>query len=134
ASRPGYALALLDAVEKGQVPRRDVSAFTVRQLLGLNNNQVGERITAVWGAVRPASKERAALMKKYKDMLTPDDLKAADRPHGRALFGRTCAACHRLFDDGGDVGPELTGAQRNSLDYLLENILDPSAVVAKEYQ
>jgi putative membrane-bound dehydrogenase-like protein len=134
ASRPGYALALLDAVEKGQVPRRDVSAFTVRQLLGLNNKQVTERITAVWGAVRPASKERAALMKKYRDMLTPDDLKAADRSRGRAVFSRTCAACHRLFDDGGDVGPELTGAQRNSLDYLLENILDPSAVVAREYQ
>ncbi|HEY7155707.1 MAG TPA: PVC-type heme-binding CxxCH protein, partial [Gemmataceae bacterium] len=31
ASRPKYALALLDAMEKGRVPRRDLSAFTVRQ-------------------------------------------------------------------------------------------------------
>ena len=28
----------------------------------------------------------------------------------------------------------MTGSQRSNLDYLLENILDPSAVVAREYQ
>src|SRR5207244_1302370 len=35
ASRPAYALALLDAIDKGQVPRSDVSAFTVRQMQAL---------------------------------------------------------------------------------------------------
>jgi putative heme-binding domain-containing protein len=39
-----------------------------------------------------------------------------------------------LFGEGGDVGPELTGSQRTSLDYLLENILDPSALVPYDYQ
>jgi putative heme-binding domain-containing protein len=32
------------------------------------------------------------------------------------------------------VGPELTGSNRANLDYLLSNIVDPSAVMAKEYQ
>ena len=44
------------------------------------------------------------------------------------------ASCHRFFGEGGDVGPELTGSQRANLDYILENILDPSALVASEYQ
>ncbi|MEE2935632.1 MAG: dehydrogenase, partial [Planctomycetota bacterium] len=33
-----------------------------------------------------------------------------------------------------DVGPDLTGAQRTNLDYLLENIVDPSASVANDYR
>src|SRR5262245_36255559 len=37
ASRPAYALALLDAVEKGTVARTDVSPFVARQLLALKD-------------------------------------------------------------------------------------------------
>ena len=73
-------------------------------------------------------------MEKYKKLLTADYLKKANKSHGRALYLKSCAACHRLFDDGGKIGPDITGAQRHNLDYLLENILDPSAVVPSEYQ
>src|SRR5262249_40258157 len=93
-----------------------------------------ERVAKGWGVVRPTSKERAQQMKEYKERLTPEALKAADRNRGRALFTQHCAACHKLFGEGGDVGPELTGSQRANLDYILENVLDPSAVVAREYQ
>ena len=31
------------------------------------------------------------------------------------------------------MGPDITGANRQNLDYLLENIIDPSAVIPKEY-
>src|SRR5262249_1609105 len=69
-----------------------------------------------------------------KAMLTDDQLAKADLSNGRLLFVKSCASCHKLYDEGGDVGPGLTGAQRSNLDYLLENILDPSAVVPREYQ
>jgi putative membrane-bound dehydrogenase-like protein len=134
ASRPAYALALLDAVERGQVPRTDVSAFTARQMLGLKNKQVTERLEKVWGTIRPASKDKAALMEKYKKQLTPHVLKAANLSNGRLVYARNCAACHRLFDDGIPIGPDLTGSQRANLDYVLENLLDPSAVVPGDYQ
>jgi putative membrane-bound dehydrogenase-like protein len=133
-SRPAYALALLEAVERGQIPRRDLSAFTVRQMQGLKNKQINEKLTKVWGVLRPASQEKAALMTRYKTLLTPEYLKSADLSQGRLVFTRTCASCHVLFGEGGKIGPELTGAQRTNLDYLLENILDPSAVVASDYQ
>jgi putative membrane-bound dehydrogenase-like protein len=134
ASRPAFALALLDAVERGQVLRRHLSAYTVRQMLAFNDRAVRERLTKVWGTVRPASQEKASALKKYKTLLSADSLKAADRAHGRVVFRQTCATCHRLFDEGASIGPELTGGQRGNLDYLLENILDPSAVVPQEYQ
>jgi putative heme-binding domain-containing protein len=53
---------------------------------------------------------------------------------GRALFTQTCGACHTLFGTGGNVGPELTGANRSDLDYLLQNIIDPNALIGKDYQ
>jgi putative membrane-bound dehydrogenase-like protein len=134
ASRPGYASALLDALEKGQVPRADVSAVVARQILNLKDKQLEARLGKVWGQVRPASQERAALTARYKALLTPEKLQAADASKGRAVFAKTCATCHRLYDAGGDIGPALTGSQRANLDYILENVLDPNAVVANEYR
>ncbi len=133
ASRPKYAMALLDAVETGTVARKDISPFVARQILALKDQQVSKRLASVWGTIRPASKQRAALMAKYKAILTPDTLQKADPMKGKAVFAKTCATCHKLNGEGGAIGPELTGSQRNNLDYLLENVLDPSAVVAREY-
>ena len=53
---------------------------------------------------------------------------------GRHLFTKQCSSCHQLFGEGGSIGPDITGAQRSNLDYMLENIIDPSATVAKDYQ
>jgi putative membrane-bound dehydrogenase-like protein len=134
ASRPSYALDLLNAVEQGKVARRDLSAFTVRQLMALRNKQIDAKLAKVWGTIRPASQQKAKLMARYKRLLTSDFLANADLLRGRSVYAQTCASCHRIFGEGGDVGPELTGSQRANLDYILENVLDPSAVVAKEYQ
>jgi putative heme-binding domain-containing protein len=134
SSRPSYALALLDAIDKKQVPRRDVSPFIARQIQNLKNPQVSERLAKVWGVIQPASKERTALTAKYKGLLTPDYMKKADLSQGRLVFEKNCATCHKLFDHGASIGPELTGSQRANLDYVLENVLDPNAVVANEYR
>ncbi|MFM7107669.1 MAG: c-type cytochrome [Planctomycetaceae bacterium] len=55
------------------------------------------------------------------------------RSAGRAVFARHCGTCHRLFGAGGAIGPDLTGGDRRNLDYLLSNIVDPSAVVTKNF-
>jgi putative heme-binding domain-containing protein len=134
AARSRYALTLLDAVEQGVIPIGDVSAFHVQQLQNLGNAEVSRRMAKTWGAVRPTSADRAALVAQFKQRLTPAAMAQADRRRGRAVFAKTCAACHTLFDAGGKIGPELTGSQRANLDYVLTNVLDPSAVVAKDYQ
>src|SRR5207253_4152391 len=38
------------------------------------------------------------------------------------------------YSEGGKLGPDLTGGGRANLDYLLENILDPSAVVTADFR
>jgi putative heme-binding domain-containing protein len=134
ASRPEYALALLEAMERGEVPRKDLSPFIVRQLLALKNKPLTEKITKVWGSIRPPAQEKAALLARYQALVPPDGLKKADRAQGRLVFERTCASCHTLFGEGGKIGPELTGSQRTNPEYILSKVLDPNAVVAKDYQ
>jgi putative membrane-bound dehydrogenase-like protein len=134
ASRSEWALALLDAIEKGTIQRQDVSVFTARQMQGSKDKRVVEKLAKVWGQIQSPSAQRAALTAKYKAILTEDSLKKADPSKGRSHFVKNCAACHKLYDDGGDIGPPLTGSQRSNLDYILENVLDPSAVVPNEYK
>ena len=47
---------------------------------------------------------------------------------------KTCASCHVLYDDGGKIGPELTGSNRANLDYILLNSVDPSYDVPDAYK
>src|SRR5439155_7427316 len=44
-----------------------------------------------------------------------------------------CARCHKLFGAGGDLGMDLTDANRGDRNYLLTHIVDPSVYIRKEY-
>ena len=134
ASRATYAMALLNAVEKGDVPKADITAFTARQITALKDQSVLGKLGTVWGEVKPASATRTVQISKYKELLTPDALKSGNAGNGRSIFAKNCATCHKMYGEGQAVGPELTGAQRSNLDYILENVIDPSAVVANEYK
>ncbi|MBD3675433.1 MAG: VCBS repeat-containing protein [Planctomycetaceae bacterium] len=132
--RPLYALPLFAALEAGQVPRTDLHAYNIRQLTSFDDKALNQKIKSVWGEVRESSADKQAEIEKYKQQLQPDVLKQADLSHGRFLFNKTCASCHTLFGEGGKVGPDITGSNRANLDYILSNVVDPSAVLAKDYR
>lgn len=132
-ARPSFAGPLLDEMAKGSIPRAELSPFQARQIRGFNDASLTKRLTEVWGELRDSSADKRELMEKVKADLTPANLASANAGAGRELFVKTCASCHRLFGAGGQIGPDLTGANRKNLDYLLENIVDPSAVVNKDF-
>ncbi len=134
ASRPAYALALLDALKSGKIPLSDVSAFTARQLAELADDRVAKQLKKVWGDVRESSEQRQQQIAALREQLTTDVLAAADRTRGRELYEKNCMSCHKLYGQGGEIGPDITGSNRDNLDYLLQNIIDPSAAVAREYR
>ncbi len=134
ASRKEYALALLDAVEQKTVARTDLSAYVARQLHALGDVKVRERLRQVWGEVRDTAPEKQKQLARYKALLTPTFLKKADLGNGRLLFSKTCQQCHVLYGEGGKIGPDLTGSNRSNLDYLLSNLLDPSAEIGQDYR
>lgn len=134
ASRLQYVMALLDAMERKRIPSRDLSAFTARQLADLGNKNITARLEKVWGSVRPAAKDKVAKIALLKKQLSTDILAKGNVVQGRAVFAKTCATCHVLFGQGRKVGPELTGAQRNNLDYVLLNLVDPNSAVGRDFR
>lgn len=132
-SRPSFAKALLDQVASGKIPRTELSAFHARQIRGLGDDSLTKRLTEVWGELRDSAGDKTKMIEELKAKLTPDTLAKANLSQGRMMF-QICAACHIMYGEGGKVGPDLTGSGRANLDYLLENIVDPSGVVSADYR
>ncbi|MEM8671916.1 MAG: PVC-type heme-binding CxxCH protein [Planctomycetota bacterium] len=134
ASRASWARSLVEAVERGQVPASDITAFTARQLVALGDSSLNETLKQHWGEIRDTPADARRQISTLQKSLTSEKLAEADLKRGKALYTQHCGKCHLFFGEGGKVGPDLTGAQRTNMTYLLENIIDPSASVAKDYQ
>jgi putative membrane-bound dehydrogenase-like protein len=133
-ARPTFAAALLDQIDAGRIPPTALGAGQARQIRSFSDASLSKRLADVWGELRDSPEEKRSLVDLLKHQLTKDALTSANMRDGRAVFKSTCANCHRLFGDGGTVAPDLTGSGRQNLDYLLENIIDPSAVVNKDFR
>jgi putative heme-binding domain-containing protein len=133
-SRSAYANVLLAAVAGNQLPRQHVSSFHLRQMNSLGDQKISEQIAQLWPELQQLSVEKSRRIAEFRDQLRPEQLSSANLSQGRAIYQRVCAACHVLFGQGGKVGPDLTGAQRHNLNYLLENIVDPSATVNENFR
>ena len=133
AARVDSARALLGAVGEGRVSSKDLAGDLIRQLRNHRNSGIDEQIGKVWGAVHETSADRVKEIARYRALLSTKAGKTPDLELGRAVFAKTCQQCHTLFGTGGKIGPELTGSNRADLDYVLSNVLDPSALIGKEY-
>src|SRR4051812_48848384 len=60
--------------------------------------------------------------------------KTPDFKAGHDLALKPCLVCHKMHGEGGEVGPDLTGVGRSTLDALLANVIDPNQVVGKGYE
>lgn len=133
-SRPAWAGALLDQVKNSTIPRADLTAFHARQIHAFKDEALSKKLTAVWGELRESAADKQQLIAKLKADLNPGALAQAQLGQGRQIYQALCGACHTLYGEGGKVGPDLTGSGRANLDYLLENIVDPSAVVSADFR
>jgi putative heme-binding domain-containing protein len=133
SSRATFAAALLEAVKDGRVPRRDITPFSARQIQAYKEPEL-QPLIATLGSVREVAGDKAEQIARYKKMLTPEAVGQANLNRGRAVYEKACASCHTLFDQGGKLAPDLTGSQRSNIDYLLENVIDPNAVIPGQYK
>lgn len=130
ASRKEYANQLLGALRSQAVPRADVPTYLARSLSQL----LGEPFDDVFGDIQQLSQDKAQLINQYRELLTDKHMAKADAHKGRATFEMVCASCHQIYDRGGQIGPDLTGSNRGDLDYILLNMIDPSADVPDAYK
>jgi putative membrane-bound dehydrogenase-like protein len=132
-SRREWAGMLLDAIRGGRMDAKDVRPSQVLQVVQLGDPALTTRLESVWGRPPgPNSAEKAQRIAEVRGILPEGD--KGDPARGRAVFKQNCATCHRLFGEGESIGPDLSGAERGNLEFLLSSVVDPSAVVRKEYQ
>ena len=129
SSRRRYGRLLTDALAQRTIPRSDVPAYAARQL----RRVVGTPFTEVWGPVEQVASEERAFA-RYRGLLNDATLARANTATGKAVYQRTCGACHKLYGEGGTIGPDLTGSNRTNLEYLLFNVLNPNGEVQDAYK
>jgi putative heme-binding domain-containing protein len=130
ASRRNYAESLLAAIKRGQIEKNAIPTYTARSL----SEMLGESFTEVYGDLSELSADKEQLISKYRALLTNETVLRGDLHAGKAVYARTCSACHVLYGEGGKIGPNLTGSNRADLDYILLNMLDPSGDIPEAYQ
>ncbi len=133
-SRASYAKGLLDRIGKGEMPRNAISPFQARQIQSLGDEALTKQLAEVWGELRDTPESMKAEIANWKTILTPEAIAAADPVKGKTLFSSLCGACHKLYGEGGAIGPDLTGSDRHNLDYLLGNTVNPNEVVPADYR
>jgi putative membrane-bound dehydrogenase-like protein len=133
-SRASFARRLLDAIAAGRITASDLTAFHVRQIHALGDAALSTRVDTLWGRLRDTPAAKRERVTALAAALDTDTLATADLGRGRRLYDRTCGGCHRLYGVGGELGPDLTGSGRHDLGYLLENIVDPGAVVNRDWR
>jgi putative membrane-bound dehydrogenase-like protein len=131
-ARPASALALLKAVDGTRLPKDWMKPEQLRGAVGFENEELTGLIRKHYGAVGKATE--AAKQARIGNSRTAISRMKPDVARGKALFTKLCASCHTLFGEGGKVAPDLTGADRKNLDFLLTNVIDPSALIRPEFQ
>ena len=130
-SRLEWTRKLLTAVAAKEIDVKEVTVDQVRRILSHADDDVQTAATDLWGRIQAATPlEKQGRIRAIHEAL---GRKAGDPAAGRLLFEKTCANCHKLHGKGNAVGPDLTGAERKDIAKLVDNIVDPSAVIRPEF-
>ncbi len=130
-SRKEWTQEFLGAIERKTLSASDLPAPVIRSLANSSDAGIRARAAAAIGRVREADADKAKLIaaKKQAVMNGPVDIEA-----GREIARKACLTCHKLHGEGADVGPDLTGVGRSTLDALLVNVIDPNQIIGKGYE
>ncbi len=130
-SRKEWSRRFLVNVDNGKYVAGEVPVEQLQKIALLNDKQLNQLVRKHWGNIDSGTpEEKLADIRRFNN-----DLRAfpGDAKNGHAVFLKSCAGCHELFGEGEKIGPELTHANRADKDFLLTSIVDPGAVIRKEF-
>lgn len=131
-TRAEWSAPLLAAIEAKTISKDAPNLNQLRRMVSFKDEAFAKQFKALYGTIREGrNPDREQVLNKTRDFLhgTP-----GDPTRGVAVFKKVCAQCHKLYGEGAEVGPDLTGSGRNNWDQLLTNVLDPSLVIGGSYQ
>ncbi|MBL9185674.1 MAG: c-type cytochrome [Verrucomicrobiaceae bacterium] len=132
AGRKEWAQILMNFVNEWKVPAKHFTIDIVRQLSLHKDADIDASIEKHWKGLlatgpTPEKKKEAERIKA----VLKTGLGDADK--GKIQFMARCFACHKLFGEGGAIGPELTGYDRANVDFWLDNIFTPSLEIREGF-
>ncbi|MSU57717.1 MAG: c-type cytochrome [Pedosphaera sp.] len=133
-SRSRWAMNLLSAVESKVIPASELSATAIRAIPTFahpDDEGFRRRFEQSIGRVRATGPEKQKIITAKQKMILKGE---ADLAAGHEVAKKTCLVCHKLNGEGAEIGPDLTGSGRSSLEALLANVIDPNQVVGKGYE
>lgn len=136
ASRAVWAKKLLAEVAAFRIKTAVIPLDIVQQMRLHEDAEVQAMLNKLWGKTRATSEEKQQQVARLRTALVAQRGKTVDTEQmtrGRALFTKHCATCHTLFNEGGQTGPNLTGYERDNIDFLLLSVVDPSAAIREEF-
>jgi len=97
----------------------------------LKDDSIGKATERLWPALKTvtANEKNKTIERVAKSMKAG----IGDPVAGHPLFIAKCGTCHKLFNEGRNIAPDLTGYDRKNLGDLLNNIVDPSAYIREGY-
>lgn len=127
-SKPAFINELFAVIEKGAITGAELSSADRVRLMSDKNPEIGERAKILFKELEGG--DRMKVYQEYKNALAA----SANAPMGKAVFQKACSACHTYKNEGGKVGPDLTGVKNQPADALLLHILVPNYEVLPAYQ
>ena len=132
-SRRAWARSLIQAVgASGAISKSEIPDDIVDRLRLFGDDDMTALVVRTFGREKRATtKEKAARITELAATISSGP--PGDPTAGRAHYQKLCGTCHKLFAEGGKVGPDLTVQERSNLDNMLLQIVDPSAGIREGY-
>jgi len=123
----GRLAVLLDAIENGEVKPTEINFDRSKQLLSHADPTIKTRAETLLAAAIPADREK--VLAEYQAVL-----KMHSSPsHGRVVFEKNCAVCHRIDKVGVDVAPDISDSRERLPEQLLADIIQPNRAIDSNY-
>lgn len=131
--RPAWALSLLEAVDSGTLLPESIPPEMVARLRTFKDREkIAVLLKKHWAVERiPTTAEMQTQIDHYAVAIRTG---TGDPYDGRKLFRTTCGSCHKLFGEGGQIGPDLTPYKRDDLETTLRNVVNPNAEIREGYE
>ncbi|MGH7202543.1 MAG: PVC-type heme-binding CxxCH protein, partial [Planctomycetaceae bacterium] len=141
SSTPAVRRAILDALLADVERTRQLLAAMQDQRIGVMELEIAHvnrlqrhrdkaiRALAAKIIESAVSPDRAKIIDQYAPALES----SADARHGRELFAKNCASCHKIGEVGVNVAPDIADTRTKTPAQLLTDILDPNRAVDNNY-
>jgi len=130
ASRPSWALPMLQQIDDGLIAKSSLPADVVQTLSLHQDAEVKKLVAKHFGKIRATPAEKQEQIKQFFALIKSGGGNASA---GHAIYMKKCGVCHTLFGEGGKTGPDLTGYERTNVDFLATAVIDPSAAIREEF-